>query len=281
MRAWRSSLSAWLAFGCAAVLTGVRADPVRSLTLPERSPQALSGTQFAGKVWNLSLAERDEQIRREVLSGNIPNFLRQFCPVNVTNVSGARTNTATIFVAADYLAIGSDADFLRIPMRPETAQEIAEAVGCVLPTPRMVDAIWTAAAKKLAPSPISPSAAMTTVAVFSNHNFVVQEQCKGTAPGMLVAGHKKDVVVCSRLKDSPGKVAIYGWHRDNGEPIQPLYLGHSAGWVDYSQCVRLVHRVAIVNGRSMLVDDLLKSPSLAPLLSDEGPIGQARYPIRR
>lgn len=275
------SLFAWLAFGCVAGMAMARAEPLPPLTLPARSPQAVSGSQFAGRVWDLGLAERDEQIRREVLSGNIPNFLRQFCPVSVTNAWAGQTNTATIFVAADYLAIGSDADFLRLPMRPETAQEIADALGCVLPTPRMVDAIWTGAAKKLAPSPIPPSSAMTTVAVFSNHNFIVQEQCKGTALGALVAGHKKDVVVCGRLKDSPGKVAIYGWHRENGKPIQPLYLGHSDGWVDYSQCVRLVHRIALVNGRSMSVGDVLRSSALAPLLSDEEATGQVRYPVQR
>ena len=45
----------------------------------------------------------------------------------------------------DYLAVGSDDDFVRMPMTPQTAQQIADLFGCILPTRKMVDAIDAAA----------------------------------------------------------------------------------------------------------------------------------------
>ena len=51
----------------------------------------------------------------------------------------------TIEVMPDYLAVGSDDDFVRMPMRPQTAQQIADAFGCVLPTRKIVDAMDAAA----------------------------------------------------------------------------------------------------------------------------------------
>ena len=142
--------------------------------------------------------------------------------------------------------------------------------------------IYAAAAVKLTPSPIPPSAAMTTVAVFSNHNAMVRFQrageLKAHPPGALVAGHQKDVVITAKLASSPGKVAIYGWHQTNGIPIQPLYLKHTASWVDYSQCIRLVQQEIVVNGDPGTVAATLASPELAGLLSSEGLVGNPRYP---
>ena len=73
-------------------------------------------------------------------------------------------------------------------------------------------------------------------------------------------------------------MAIYGWHRTNGLPIQPLYLKHSAAWVDYSQCVRLVQQKMVANETARTVAEVLADPALAGLLSDEGPLVAVRYP---
>jgi len=250
--------------------------PAQTLHLPKRPASAVTGFEFARRVASLSLAEREREIVREVKAGNVPDFLRRLVPVETHLEAAGRTNTATFFVAPDYLAIGSDEDYLLMPMTPQTAQGLAEALDCSLPTPRMVDAIYAAAEVKLPPDPIPPSPAMTTVAVFSNHNAIVCAQRAAALAlhplGTLTAGHKKDVVLSARLASAPGKVAIYGWHRTNGVPIQPLYLGHAASWVDYSQCIRLVQQRMFVNGRSTTVAAVLADPALAPLLSYEGTI---------
>jgi hypothetical protein len=254
------------------------AAPLRAQTLdlPPRPDAAPKGTQFARSIAGLPLKEREERILAEVKRGNVPAFLRTLVPVTVRS----KTATATIFAAPDYLAIGADDDFFLTPLTPYTAQKIANLLDCTLPTPRMVDEIYRNAAVKLTPSPIAPSPAMTTVPVFLEHNETVRGQRKGAALGALVAGHKKDVVIANKVFAAPGRVAIYGWHRLDGKPIQPLYTGHAASWADYSHGIRLVSRRAIIDGQPRSIDEVLADPVLAPLLSDEGVMHQTRYELK-
>jgi hypothetical protein len=253
----------------------------QNLALPPRSANAPDGDAFAHKIATLDLDARDRAIAAEFLAADVPDFLRKFCPVNVTNIFGGVTNVATYFVAPDYLAIGSDTNYFFAPISPDTAQRIADKLNCTLPTPKMVDAIYAAAEVKLAPSPIPPSAAMTTVPVFVQHNETIWAQRMALTNlyplGALVAGHKKDVVISRRLAVATNNIAIYGWHRTNGVPIQPLYLGHAWWWVDYSQCIRLVSQTMLVNGEEKSIAEVLADPKLCGLISDEGVITNARY----
>ncbi len=257
----------------------------QTLALPERAMDAVPGRVIADRIESLALAEREQAILTEVLSGNVPGFMRRLCPVSVTNVADGRTNIGTFFVTPDYVCVGSDDDALLMPMTPMSAQRLADQLGCMLPTRRMVDAVYRAAEVKLEPAPIAPSPAMTTVPVFMAHNGIVRtqrlERMAGHPPGALVAGHKKDVVISARLDEAPGKVAIYGWHRIGGVPIQPLYLDHGVSWVDYSHGVRLVHQAMRVNGSTTTVAGVLSDPCRAGLLSDEGVVAQPRYATDR
>ena len=255
--------------------------PAQTLDLPPRASNALSGAEFTARITPLDLAEREQEVVAQITAGNAPNFLRKLCPVPASSVGEGRTNTAIFYVTPDYLAIGADDDYFLMPVSPNTGQLIADALHCCLPTPKMADEIYAAAAVKLVPSPIPPTAAMTTVPVFSNHYATVRaqraEQLQAHPLGALVAGHQKDVVISAKLALAPGKVAIYGWHQTNGVPIQPLYLKHTATWVDYSQCTRLVQQKMTVNGRPKTVAEVLADPALAGLLSSEGPIPNPRY----
>jgi hypothetical protein len=243
------------------------------LDLPPRPPDARKGSDIARAIAGLPLRAREEAILAEVKEGNVPTSLRTFLPVTVTSGS----IKATYEVAPDYLAVGSDDDAFLVPLTPFTAQQVADLLDCTLPTPRMVDDIYAAATIKLEPSPIPPSPAMTTVPVFLQHNQTVLAQRNGSRPGPLVAGHKKDVVIANKVFASPGKVAIYGWHRAVGKPIQPLYTGHTAAWVDYSHGIRLVRRRMVVDGQPKRVEEVLDDPRLAPLLSNEGVMRRTRY----
>ena len=118
---------------------------------------------------------------------------------------------------------------------------------------------------------------MTTVAVFLRHNEIVRASAQQRPPGTLVAGHKKDVVIANKVFKMPGKVAIYGWHKPDGKPIQPLYTGHAASWVDYSHGIRLVSRRMMVDGVAKTIEEVLADPRLAPLLSNEGVMLETRY----
>lgn len=246
----------------------------QTLNLPPRPPSAPGGTAFARSIAALTLAEREARILAEVTAGNVPPFLRTFVPVSVS----AGPLEVSFFVAPDYLAIGSDDDYFLTPLTPHTAQAIADRLDCVLPTPKIVDDIYAHAAVKLTPAPIPPSPAMTTVDVFLRHNEIVRA-ARGSKPaaGALVAGHKKDVVIANKVFATPGKVAIYGWHKPDGKPIQPLYTGHADSWVDYSHGIRLVSRRLLVNGVAATIDEVLADPKRASLLSNDGVIRQTRY----
>ena len=234
---------------------------------------AETGTEFAQRVAGLDRAAREAAVVAEVRNGNVPGWWRRFVDVTLGD--------AVIAVSPDYVCIGTDDDYWLAPLTPGAAQAVADELGCVLPTRKMVEAIWRAAPLKLAPSPIVPSKAMTTVPVFSQHNTTVRaqrEEALAVYPfGTLVAGHKKDVVITPRLETSADRVAIYGWHRPEGMAIQPLYLGHAATWADYSHGVRLVKRAMTVGGKTTTVEAVLADPARCALLSDEGPITNPRY----
>ena len=254
----------------------------QTVSLPPRAINAPGGADFIRIISPLDFTQREQAVVKEVFAGNVPAFQSRLCPVTVTNVADGITNTATFFATPDYLAVGSDEDYLLMPVSPNTAQRIADRLGCILPTRKMVDEIYAAAEVKLAPSPIPPGPAMTTVPIFAQINEMIRTQRLANLNAhpldALVAGHKKDVVISTRLAGVTNKVAIYGWHQTNGMAIQPLYLGHTAAWVDYSHGIRLVSQNMLVNGGTQTVVEVLADPKLCGLISDEGIITNTRYP---
>jgi hypothetical protein len=230
--------------------------------IPPRPANAPGGKAFAESIADLPAKAREVAIVQEILRGNVPDFLRKLATVTVDG--------CTYEVSRDYLAIGSDDDFVRMPMTPQSATIIADAFGCALPTRKMVDDIYRQAEVKLEPRPMTKD--RETVETFVAHNEIIESQRKGKPLGQLLAGHKKDVVITNRLKEKPGKVAIYGWHKLDGKPIQPLYVGHVDWYVDYSHGIRLVKRTVTIDGKPRDIDDVLRDPALSKLISDEGPI---------
>ena len=273
-RPWQPLVGPHTGFVSGCVLLLAVAASAQTLRLPSRPPDAAGGRAFAGSVVPLERAAREERIVAEVLRGNVPAFLRQLVPVTLTHSVRGVAHRLAVWVAPDYLAIGSDEDYFLTPLSSAAAQRIAQAAGCQPPTRRLVDAIHAAAPLKLAPLPIPPSREMVSVPVFARHNERVWEQRQAALElhplGTLVAGHKKDVVTTPQLAGKPGKVAIYGWHHTNGVPIQPLYPGHADSWVDYSHGIRLVHRIARLDGIDTPLAEIMTDPELSALVSDEG-----------
>ena len=86
------------------------------------------------------------------------------------------------------------------------------------------------------------------------------------------------MVLTNRLNQRPRRVAIYGWRKLDGTPIQPLTTVHWDGYVDYSHGVRLVSRRMTVDGKERTVEEVLGDRRLCVLLSDEGPITATYLP---
>ena len=241
--------------------------PATPPEIPQREEDAVSGSAFIASVATLPGDAREMAIKRELLAGNVPSFLRQLSRIEVkASDSSGVTRTIQYDVMPDYLAIGSDDDFVRMPMTPQTAQAFCDAFGFVLPTRKMVGDIWRNAEARVEPRPLTEQ--RESPLTFLQHHRIVEEQLKGIARGRLTAGIKKDIVVTPKL-DSSGRVAIFGWHRVNGDPIQPLYTGHVSWYVDYSHGVRPVRRSMAVNGTTRAFETVLADPTLTDLVSDE------------
>lgn len=251
----------------------------KQLSLPPPVDNAETGTAFYARVLALDRTQREELAQRAILSGNIPPFLRSFIQVStfITSADG-RAITAVYFVLPDYLSVGSNEDFARIPLTPMTAQIIADSLHCFLPTRKLVDDIYKAATVKLEPVPMY--ALRDSAVTMYHHNLIIEGQRR--LRNGLIAGIKKDVVITGRLSrdPKPDRVAIYGWHRLDGKPIQPLYTGHVNWYVDYSHGIRLVHRTIYVSGKPMDYIDVLKDKTLKNLLCDEDDCDFYRYETR-
>lgn len=229
----------------------------------------------------MNWAERDSLALEQVLSGNVPEFFRHFYPVQtaVTDSATGKTIHAVYYVSPDYLSVGNEGDWARINITPYAAQRIADSFQCFLPTRKMVDDIYKNASVKLEPVPMY--AFRDSTPTMWQHHLIIEGQRKGRKG--LIAGIQKDVVISGKIaRDAkPNRVAIYGWHKLNGEPIQPLYTGHIYWWVDYSQGIRLVFRKIKVEGKWMDYTDVLKDHVLQKLLCDENWCDFTRYPTSR
>ncbi len=248
----------------------------QKLSTSERT-SFITGTEFYRAAFAMKWAQRDSFVVKEALAGNIPGFLKKLVPVNVSvfdSLSG-RLISATYYVSPDYLSIGTDADWARVNITPKAAQRIADSLDCFLPTRKMVDDIYKAATVKLEPVPMY--AFRDSTPTMWHHHLIVEGQRKGRKG--LIAGIQKDVVISSAIiKDKrPDRVAIYGWHKPDGKPIQPLYTGHIFWWVDYSQGIRLVYRKIKVQDKWMDYQTVLEDPVLKKLLCDEEDCGYYRY----
>ena len=258
--------------------------PVRKLNVPPRDPAAETGSEFMKRIGDLRPDVREEEIFRAAASGNIPGFLRETVTLKgVFNDINGTPHTLEYEVMPDYLAIGSDEDFCRIPMTPGTAQRLADLFGASLLTAKLSDHIWASAEVKLVPFNYVPVGnANELVTKFTEHNAQIERQLSeaGGRHGQLVAGIKKDVIISSRIAERPDRVVIYGWHKTDGKPIQPVYSGHIWWYVDYSHGIRLLNAQVLLDGRPVLLSDLLKDPVLFRVVTDEElPFAGSVYPV--
>ncbi len=109
-------------YGTSALATGaLRNSTVCALHLlgpfPARASTARSGSGFVKDIFRLSGSDRDARITEQVLAGNVPEFLRHLIPVTLSwSPKNGEKIDVTICVTPDYMAVGGDRDFVRVPM---------------------------------------------------------------------------------------------------------------------------------------------------------------------
>ncbi len=254
------------------------------LHLKSRKSDAMSGSDFANAIadTSLTLLQRESIIFSEIEKGNVPKFLRKLKLIKDTATIDQKVYIIDYYVLPDYIAIGSNEDFFYVPMTPILAQKIADLTKASLLSRQMVNRIYKNAAIKLEPQPIPSNKLMTTVPFFIKHNELVNAQLvpylSEHRNSWLTAGHKKDIVISNKIYgEKSNRVVIYGWHKLDGKPIQPLYNKHVNTWADYSHGVRLIQKKVWVNGKRTTIAKVLADPKLNVLLSDEGVILKPFY----
>jgi hypothetical protein len=270
------------------------------LNLPKRPENALSGSQFMEKVLgvdleefkknprqlgSLSKVERENAILKQIELGNIPDFLRRPKAVVIKSPDGGEVKT---YVMPDYIAIGSNEDFVRVPLSPILAQALARKYDWCLPTKTIVEETYLQAGKRVVgPSYSHPeefeanSAYLDSAGFYLRSDLDIQAQLKGVAPGTLVAGGKKELVVSPSVsvRYVGGKageaIDFYGLYDADGIPIQrtPGH-GREAGYrhTEYALGVRFVSPVIVVTKSSgekvvMRMDKALQDPEIAKIFS--------------
>jgi hypothetical protein len=246
--------------------------------IPVKQGNAIGGSEFINNNMNLTGSARESNILDEFLSGNIPDFLRNFSSIEINNGN----DSITYLVMPDYLSIGSNTDYIRMPMNPHSAQKIADKFDCTLPTRKMVNDIWKNSVNQLKPLPWGPpyDSSMMSTERIQIHNNRIQNQLNGKDNTTLTSGHKKDVVLTNALY--PGnknkRVCIYGWIQPNGQPIQQLNpISHEDTYADYSHGIRMIANDVIVNGNMMRIQDVFRDTKLSALISDEGILNFLTY----
>ncbi len=241
---------------------------------PERI-SSLRGSDFYKKASGMNWISRDSLVVNEVLKGNIPDFLKQFVPVQISGIINDKSIEACIFVAPDYLSVGLDDDWARVCITPMAAQKIADSFQCFLPTKKIVDKIFEASKIKLNPVPMF--AYRDSTPTMWHHHLIIEGMRKGRKG--LISGIKKDVVLSYKILEYPkqDRVAIYGWHYPDGSIIQPLYTGHINWYVDYSHGIRLVYEYIMINGKGMHYTEILNHVIYRQLICDEPECFFCRY----
>lgn len=179
-----------------------------------------------------------------------------------------------LWVFADALKV----DGVRVSVTAQEAQQVADLVGGVLPTPRIEDLIWQRAAVRIPPFPGD-----VTRRTAAQHSADIDRAIAGR-PGMVATVGKS---WCLSNKLSSAVAMNYGWHGGSTGPSVSLPgvrvwqtpgTRHNPRHRDYSQTLRLCRRRCLVDGLEADLRDVLSDPLLAPLVSHEGPLRVVRQP---
>ncbi|MCB0472964.1 MAG: hypothetical protein KDC56_07890 [Flavobacteriaceae bacterium] len=227
---------------------------------------------------HVPVSQREDSLVPYMLNGGMPAYNFHFQKVAYTYRSpSGKKFRVRLWVSPDYLSVGNNEKFVRMPLTPQSAQLVADTFHALLPTTKMVDEIYKAASVKLAPVPLTEN--RDSLATFIKHNEIIEDQLKRKIPDGIVAGIKKDVVQSNAVFENPksNRVAIYGWHQLNGIPIQPLYTGHVDWYVDYSHGIRLIYEKMSINNKIYFVKDVLNDPELSGSICDESNCKLMRY----
>lgn len=246
----------------------------------DRGENAPDGHAYIQMVQDTGFWAMEDMTVSQILSGNVPSALKKFRKI----VYKADGHKVEMWVLPDYLAVGNDQDFVRMPMGPLAAQRVADSLYCSLPTTFLSDRIDEVSEGRIEIFPFRPVGDRNMKPLcFEDSNNAINAlmRSKGLKFGQFVSGLKKDVVLTTRLENEPDyyrHVAIYGWFHPDGHPQQPLFIRHGNFYSDYSHGIRLIYRTIKIDGKEYDLRAVLEDPVLFRLVSKEDvPFKRASY----
>jgi hypothetical protein len=194
----------------------------------------------------------------------------------------------TIFVMPDALKLGG----VRIGAGAGLAQQIADALGAMLLTPKILDLMFAARAVTIPPELQYDATQMLTTHWFVKESARIDAALAAAGDGSgIIQTVGKPWMLTNLLNAHPGKACNYGWHvppgtvaanKWEGTPAyasqtlpgiyvlqQPSYA-HALDEADYSEMVLLMHQTCTLDGESVPMSKVLTNPALASMVSQEG-----------
>src|SRR5262245_24509297 len=124
----------------------------------------VNATTLLGALPSAAGPERDRALLAAFVRGEHPPIVWSELYVQAEGVS------ATLFVSADALKIGSDVDAVRVNLSAGAAQLVADHFGAMLPTSRICDLIWQQASVRLTPCLQTPDQHMGDTSRMLEHS---------------------------------------------------------------------------------------------------------------
>lgn len=222
------------------------------------------------------IAEREAYILQQVLAGQ---YAADWNPID----SFIEGHTARFWVMTDALKV----EGVRVSVSATLEQQIADAIGASLLTPKLADLLHDVAEVVIGPLPRTITS--STEAMLDQDKDISAAIAKvTTAPkGAIISTVGKHWVIDQQWKTTT-KAINYGWHFKgttyqgikgypcpSGLPysvIQPSSTAHDAKHVDYSQVCVLVLKACLVDGQLATLADVLTNPVLCKLACHNGPL---------
>lgn len=232
-------------------------------------------------TWPKNLTDRsyDPMVLGAIAAGQ---FDHTFVPITIS----AGGHTGVFRVSQDALKI----EGVRINASAILQQQIADALGAYLPTPRVFDQMWSQRTLTVLPCPMPINS--TSEGMIAHSACIDGQLVKFPAPtNGVIQTVGKTWVLSNKLTM---KIAMnMGWHIEKqmaGVPFDPAPTlpgahmiqspgtWHGPSHVDYSQIVLLIAKNCMVDGQPMTFASVAQNPALAALVSHEGVLFVLRQP---
>jgi len=236
-----------------------------------------------GTAWLASLLEnpgsdRDKQVLDAISYGIV---VCDWSPVT----SLYQNHVATFQVSTDaaYVKLDDESRF-RFQVSAHLAQLCADALNASFITTKISDLSYQQAQVKLAATLLPAGSDMVTTTKSKLWNAEIEK--KRNNQNGLIRDCGKAWIISNQLGLHPNEAINYGFYDPNApytnrfgiKMWQTLGTKHNSAHTDYSQTLLLMSSTCQVDGQQMKVSDVMQSPTLCGLISDEGVLKFTRQP---